>query len=175
MKCEVRGERGEGKRRTRERGMMLIDCLAYIALLAMILGLTVLAFFRASDNTRNLHRDVADIARALNAGERWREDVRAAASPPRIELEAGASVLRLRHPAGDVSYVFRDGTVWRRGLPNTNWLPVLPAIKASIMRPQARTHVTSWAWDVELNGCPRTSGSRPVFSFQAVAKSEDRP
>src|SRR5262245_40944303 len=53
-------------------GMMLIDCLAYIALLALILTMAFAAFYRANDYSRELSRNTADITRALQAGERWR-------------------------------------------------------------------------------------------------------
>ena len=36
------------------RGIMLVDCLMYIALLAVILTLTFAAFYRANENSRNL-------------------------------------------------------------------------------------------------------------------------
>ena len=68
-----------------ECGIMLVDCLMYIALLAVILTLTFAAFYRANENAKNLAQNSADIVRALNVGERWREDVRAASGPLRVE------------------------------------------------------------------------------------------
>jgi hypothetical protein len=154
--------------RPREQGMMLIDCLAYIALLALILGLTFSAFYRTTENSRNLAGNAGDIVRALNAGERWREDLRASSGPPRSEEENGAPILRLPQAGGDVSYAFRDGAVFRRALPNTNWTALLPAVAFSTMHAEPRSQVICWHWDIELKGRQKVARVRPVFSFVAV-------
>jgi len=59
-----------------ERGVTLIECLIYIGLLVIIVGLAWAAFSRALDSSHRLQDSASDISRALDAGERWREDVR---------------------------------------------------------------------------------------------------
>lgn len=159
----------------KKRGIALIDCLAYIAVLSVILGMAFLAFYRAGDHSRDLTRNAADITRTLHAGERWREDVRTASGPPRLEQENGAPLFRLRHASGEIAYAFRDGAILRRALPNTNWVSVLPAVVASSMRTEARQHVTCWHWDIELKGRQKVARVRPIFSFAAVSAERRQP
>jgi len=157
------------------RGIALIDCLAYIALLAIILTMAFMAFYRATEHSRDLSRNAADIARALHAGERWRADVRASTRPPRLELSGDESWLRLLHDAGEVNYAFRDGGVLRQALPNTNWVELLPRVVHSRMLEECRQHVAVWHWEVELKGGQKVARVRPLFSFQAVARSAPKP
>jgi hypothetical protein len=155
--------------------MALIDCLSYIGILALILGMAFLAFYRATDHSRDLARNAADITRTLNAGERWREDVRTATAAPRADIEGGASLLRLPHAAGEIAYVFRDRAVFRRALPNTNWTKLLPNVAGSTMRSEPRRQVTCWHWDVELEGHQKVARLRPVFSFEVVSATSVKP
>jgi len=113
--------------------MALIDCLAYIALLALILTMAFAAFYRANDYSRDLSRNAADIARTLQAGERWRADVRSSTQPPRLETIGNESLLRLASGAGEVTYAFRGGGIFRQALPNTNWVELLPRAASSRM------------------------------------------
>ncbi len=173
--------RGQGRRdvcrnlRMTQRGMALIDCLAYIAMLALILGMAFLAFYRATDHSRDLSYNAADIARALSVGERWREDVRSATTSPRLDRDGGFPLLRLPHAGGEIAYAFHDGAVFRRALPNTNWVALLPAVAASMMRAEPRRQITSWHWDVELKGRQKVARLRPVFSFEAVNATAGKP
>ena len=155
--------------------MALIDCLAYIALLALILTMAFAAFYRANDYSRDLSRNAADIARTLQAGERWRADVRSSTQPPRLETIGNESLLRLASGAGEVTYAFRGGGIFRQALPNTNWVELLPRAASSRMFEERRQHVGVWRWEVELPGKQKVSRVRPLFSFQAVAKSTRIP
>lgn len=151
------------------RGIALVDCLAYIALLALILTMAFTAFYRTLEHSRDLSRNAADIARALQAGERWRADVRASTRPPRLETIGDESRLRLASVAGEVTYAFRDGGVLRQALPSTNWVELLPRAAGSRMFEERRQHLGVWHWDVELKGGQKVARVRPLFSFQAVA------
>lgn len=151
-----------------QAGWGLVECSFYLALLAIILSLAIMAHYRASLNTNHLQRDAADILRAVRAGEQWREDLRTASALPQSTREDVGELLRLPRKEGDISYRFHEHTVWRRALPNTNWIPVLTATATSVMQPDPRRQVAAWRWDVELQGRPRTTGLRPLFSFLAV-------
>jgi Tfp pilus assembly protein PilE len=152
-----------------QRGIALVDCLAYIALLAVILTMAFGAFYRAMEHSRELARNAAEIARALQAGERWRADVRASTQPPRLESVGNESQLRLASVAGEVTYTFRAGGVLRQALPNTNWVELLPRTAESRMFEERRQHVRVWQWEVELKAGQKSARVRPLFSFQAVA------
>ena len=158
-----------------QRGIMLVDCLMYIALLAVILTLTFAAFYRANENAKNLAQNASDIVRALNVGERWREDVRAANSPLRIEEKAGQTLLQLPQAGGEVRYRLRDGIISRQAAGNTNWIDLLPNVKSSRMEPDPRQHVTAWRWELELQGRQKVARVKPLFTFQAVPAFRSKP
>lgn len=154
-----------------QRGMMLVDCLVYIALLALLLSWAFMAFYQVTQNTKNLSRNASDIIRVLKAGERWRADVRSVTREPRLEEVAGVTVLRLPQATGAVLYTFRDGTVFRQVTADANpdWTELLPKVKNSRMHIDPRHHVTAWRWEVELQAPQKAARVRPLFTFQAVA------
>ena len=158
-----------------ECGIMLVDCLMYIALLAVILTLTFAAFYRANENAKNLAQNSADIVRALNVGERWREDVRAASGPLRVEENAKETLLQVPQAAGEVRYRLRDGIISRQTSGNTNWIDLLPNVKSSRMEPDPRRHVTAWRWELELQGRQKVARVKPLFTFQAVPATGTKP
>src|SRR5438128_5034595 len=80
----------------RQQGFMLVDCLVYLAIWAVVVGLAFSAFFRSMSYSKNLARNADDIAPALQAGERWREDVRAATGPFKL-VTGQASVEQALH------------------------------------------------------------------------------
>jgi hypothetical protein len=149
-----------------------MDCLMFIALLALILSLSFAAFYRALENSRNLSRNAADIARTLNAGDRWREDVRSTTGPPRLSNDGAAVMLQLPQATGEVRYVYREGAVFRQATPLTNWLAVLASVRSSQMIEQRRQRITSWRWEVELQGRQPVARVKPLFSFQAVPRNQ---
>ena len=158
-----------------ECGIMLVDCLMYIALLGVILTLALAAFYRTNENSKNLAQNAADIVRALHAGERWREDVRAATGAPRVVEEANETLLQLPQAGGEVRYRWRDGIISRQTTGNTNWTDLLPNVKSSLMEPDPRGHVTAWRWELELQGRQKVARVKPLFTFQAVPAAGVKP
>jgi hypothetical protein len=151
-------------------GIMLIDCLVYIGLLAVLLGLAFMAFYTVSTFSRRLSQNAADMARVLNAGERWRKDVRSAAGAPQlVESEEGA-ILHLPQAVGEIQYAYRDGMIYRRATANTNefWQLWLDGVKSSAMQQKRYSHVSAWRWEVELQAEQKVARVRPLFTFQAV-------
>ena len=70
-----------------QAGYLLIECLVYMSVLVVVLGLGLGAFYVCWDYSKALHYATDDITAALHAGERWRADIRSAtersASRPR--------------------------------------------------------------------------------------------
>lgn len=165
------GGLGEGS--TCRHAYFLIECLVYIALVMVLLGVAYAAMYRCLDSSIALRRNAEDIASALHAGERWRGDIRAATSQPRAEAIEDAQLLHLDTPRGPVTYRFGTNGVSRR-VGEGAWINLLPRVKASTMSADAREQVTAWRWELELR--PRTTGSmkpshvRPLFTFIAVPK-----
>ena len=144
------------------RGYSLIECLVYIAVLAVVLNLSFLAYFRYSQHSNSLRRNADDIILTLHAGERWREDVRASTALP--HAVANGAVFPQR--SGEVAYIFEDETVWRQT--SHTRVAVLKHVKASAMSDDSRPHVDAWRWEVELASPKKNVFVRPLFSFTAV-------
>jgi hypothetical protein len=156
---------------------MLGECLVYISVWAVLMGLAFAAFYRTLDNARALRRNAADIARALNAGERWREDVRSATNTIKLVTMEGSmdQALHIPGPEGEVVYYFTGTNVLRRANAEARWVEALGGVKASGMHQDVRSQVAAWRWELELNPGKRKVKLRPLFTFQTVAMREEKP
>jgi len=151
----------------------LIECLVYISLVFVILGLATVAFYRCFDNMKSLRRNTDDITQALHAGELWRADIRAATKP--VQFEAADQLLRISHQSGEVAYKFADAQVLRRTGADASWVVVLPKVEKSQMQAAARNQVTAWQWELELKALRKPAAMRPLFTFTAVPGATGTP
>ncbi|MCX7722522.1 MAG: hypothetical protein N2379_05615 [Verrucomicrobiae bacterium] len=124
-------------------GITLIECLAYIGAVAFVLGVSTAAFYQCMDNSIGLRRNADDIVRALKAGERWREDVRAATAPPRLEQTDDGWTLTLRHETGEVAYQFVTNVLVRRADAAGSWTMELERVKSCHVLHEQRRHVVA--------------------------------
>lgn len=139
--------------------------MVYIVVLGIILILAASVFDRGMRESAGLQRNVADIERALKAGERWRADVRAAIGP----IEAGEQTLTIPQRGGEVVYGFTTNQV--RRTVNANKTEVfLARVQSSAMTPERRGDVVGWKWEVELERRLKEARVRPLFTFLAVPK-----
>ena len=157
------------------RGVMLVEALVYISVLFVILAVAGAAYSRVLDQTRQLRRVAADIPRALDAGERWRADVRATVAPPRLVQEGPLQALHLPQGSFEVVYFFDGSIVVQRVGTNESWQPVLPRVKASRFLEEHREQVTVWRWEVEVRPGPRPPKEAPLFTFLAVPTNPTEP
>lgn len=161
-----------------EGGYLLIEALAYIAVVFVVLGVAYAALYRCMDHSIALRRNTDDITRALSAGERWRADVRNAATRIWLEKTAAGQVLHLEGLRAEAAYHFDDDAVYRR-LASGPWAPVLTHVKSSVMAPDPRREVTAWRWELELKprakGTVKASRIRPLFTFLAVPPNPATP
>lgn len=157
-----------GLRRRPERGITLIECLVYISLLFVVLGFVYMAYYRSQDFSIGLRRNADDILRALHAGESWRQDVRSARGPIRMESTGRDEVLLIPQARGEVAYRFAAGELRRCAGENAPWVLVLSQVKSSHMQSDVRTRLTSWRWEIELGMTRKNARVRPLFTFQAV-------
>jgi hypothetical protein len=157
------------------RGVMLVEALVYISVLFVVLAVSGAAYCRVLDQTRQLRRVAADIPRALDAGERWRADVRATVAPPRLVEEESLQALHLPQRNLEVVYFFDGSNVVRRAGTNETWLPILPKVKASRFLEDRREQVTVWRWEIELQPGLRPPKKPPLFSFLAVPPNSPPP
>jgi prepilin-type N-terminal cleavage/methylation domain-containing protein len=168
----VSDSRGDARhpRAAASRGVTLIECLVYIAVLSVVLAVGGAVYARVLDHTRQVRRVAGDISRVINAGEQWRADVRAATTPRLVE-EAGLQALHLPRTGGgvEVVYFFDGSNVVRRAGADAAWQPFLARVKAARFVADPRPHASAWRWEVELVPGPHAPRMRPLFTFLAVA------
>jgi hypothetical protein len=154
------------------QAVLLVEMLVYLALVALIAGLALGTFFKFWDASRRLEQTADGTIRALQAGERWRADVRQATGPLRAFAEG--EDLTLEIPQGDmvVAYYSAGDGVWRRAGETSAWVHVLPQAQRSVMIPDPRQQVAAWRWEVELSTGKRTPRTKPRFTFLAVPGPE---
>ena len=149
-------------------GYTIIECLVYGLVLWILLGVAYAAFYQCVENSVRLRRNADDIASALQAGERWRADVRAASGPIRLEKTDAEQILRLPGDRGEVAYHFTTNAILRR-VDHGAWTRLLNHVQSSAMESDPRSNVTAWRWELELKPRSKRPGPvRPLFTFLAV-------
>jgi len=152
----------------REAGIMLLECLVYITVLMVVLGLGGTAFYLCWDNARDLRRNSDDITRTVRVGERWRVDIRHATGGITVETDPDGQLVHIPSGTNEVLYAFTTGAVARKLLSADNWTVILPNVKSSRMEADDRTHVKAWRWELELVPVRKKVSLRPLFTFEAV-------
>lgn len=150
-------------------GFGLVECLVYMAVFFVVLGVAFAAYYRMDEQARGFTRNSAELIRAMQAGERWRADVRAATN---VVQSGENQELQLTAGNGAVSYFFHDGAVWRQGASDKQSIPVLQNVKASAMKLESRQQVQAWKWEIELQTKRTNATVRPLFTFLAVPARE---
>lgn len=154
--------------RNSQGGIMLMESLIYMAVFSVILTLGIFGYNRFQEQSSRLRGVAEDIARAVNAGERWRADIRNASG--RLEYNSKTGELRIPQTSNEIVYRFSEGTIHRRV--GTQFVPVLKNVKASSMQKTSRQHVTSWRWEVELKTRGKNAKLQPLFQFEAVVPNQ---
>ena len=151
-------------------GYLLIECLVYLSVLVVVLGLGLGAFYLCWDRSKALHYATDDINATLHAGERWRADVRNATGRITIESTPGGERLHIPRGTEGIDYSFQGGEVRRRATASGFSELLLPKVKASQMVAETRGPVAAWRWEVEL--MPRRKETRLLlcFTFEAAAR-----
>jgi hypothetical protein len=162
MKLEARNPKSE------IAGIMLFECLVYISVLMILLGLGFGAFYSCWDKTKSLRYHVDGITTALHAGERWRADIRSASGPIVVRSTDDGQTIEIPRGTNTVLYQFSAGQVLRRLAHAPQWSTILPKVKTSQMLADRRTHVTAWRWELELIPTRAQVRVPPMFSFEAV-------
>lgn len=160
--------RGLNRDGLRARGISLIECLVYVGVFFLVSALAFSVFYRTLESSRMVSRAANDIAAALRTGERWRQDVRAAAAAPRVENGADGQVLILPGRAGAVRYRVNGDTLSRQANDAAGWTPLLTGILSSRMEPDQRARVTAWRWELQLKPHRKSPHVLPLFTFAAV-------
>ena len=151
----------------RAAGILLVECLVYIAVFAILLGIGTAVFYFCWDHTRAVISATNDIESALRVGERWRADVRGATGKISVESTPAGELVRIPEKETEIVYRFESGEVRRKISTLKNSQLVLPKVKTSRMETEVRGGVTAWRWELELT--PRRNEARlPLrFTFEA--------
>lgn len=162
----------------RRSGILLVECLVYMAVWSVVVGLALATFYRTWDNSRSLTRHTEAVARVLKAGEQWRAEIRQAVGPITWVAEPGAPEPALHIPQADgtIAYSCTATNLLRRASREGRWAVALPAVKRSRMIADNRESVMSWRWEVELASSTKRPTRFPLlFTFQAVPETEVDP
>ena len=185
MKCEVKSSKCDQSAgaihpspfslRTSSEGYLLVEVLVYIGVLFVILAVGYAAMYRAAASSAALRSNAKDIADAMHAGERWRDDVRGARGQVRLQTTPEGPVMQLRRPKEEVAYLFSTNAVYRR-VGTGGWSTVLENVAASSVTTDRRRQVTAWRWELELQiRKKKLSNVRPLFTFVAVPAGNSSP
>ncbi len=154
-----------------QAGYLLLECLFYIALFAVIVGLGLATFYLCWDNSKALLYATDDIAAALRVGERWRADVRSATGKITVETTPQGEFLRIPHGTSVILYSYNAGEICRR-LASSNFSEsLLPTVQASQMVMDRRGPVSAWRWELELQSRRKETHLPLLFTFEAAAKT----
>jgi uncharacterized protein YndB with AHSA1/START domain len=151
-----------------QAGILLIECLVYIAVFAIFLGGGTAAFYFCWDHSKELLYATNDITTALHAGERWRADMRAATGNISVTTTATGEVVRIPEPKMEIVYRFEAGEVRRETPALHQFQLLLPKVKNSQMTAEARGSVSACRWELELSERRRETHLPLLFTFEAA-------
>jgi hypothetical protein len=155
-------------RTRRLAGIMLVECLVYIAVFAILLGGATTVFYFCWDHTQAVIYATDDIASALRAGERWRVDVRDATGSISVGTTTTGEVVKIPEGEKEIIYHFDSGEV-RRQMASSGFSELLlPKVKTSQMKLDARGEVRAWRWELELAERRKETHLPLLFTFEAV-------
>jgi len=152
-------------------GYLLIECLVYLSVIVVVLGLGFGAFYVCWDYSKALHYATDDINAALHAGERWRADIRNATGKITVETRPEGEVLQIPYGTSEVFYRFNAGEIRRQVASSDFSELLLPTVKASQMVMDARGPAVAWRWELELNSRRKEARLPLLFTFEAAAKT----
>lgn len=155
------------------RGIMLLECLVYLSVVMLLVGLAMAAFYAGWDSHRHLQKACHDIEQVLRAGNHWRAEVRSSVGPPRLENDDAGQRMVLALPSGTVEYRFATNGVFRRDGGRTNWTRWMGSLAATSLVPESRERVMTWRWELELARRGRDKKIVPLFTFLAVQPRND--
>ncbi len=155
----------------RDAGVSLIECIVYIAVFGILLGIGTGTFFFCWDHTRAVLYATNDIESALRAGECWRADVRAATGKITVKTAATGEVVTIPEGEKNIFYHFAAGELRRQAASENISQLLLSKVKTSDMQAEPHGNVTAWRWELELIERRKETHLPLLFTFEAVAKN----
>lgn len=149
-------------------GLLLVECIVYIGIFALILGLALVTFYLCWDNSEALLYATDDISAALRAGEQWRADVRSATGGLTVETNGDYEQLRIPCGTNEILYRFSAGEVHRQLASPGYSQTVLSTVQTSQMIADARGPVKAWRWELQMKMRRKETHLPLLFSFEAA-------
>ena len=154
--------------RRRCSGVLLLECLVYIAVFAILMGIATAAFYFCWDHTRAVVFTADDVESVLRAGESWRADVRTATGTIAIAATETGETVTIPESGKNILYCFEGGAL-RREIPSQNSSRVLlERVKTSAMTTESRAGVSAYRWELEVTPRRQMPHFPLVFTFEAV-------
>jgi hypothetical protein len=153
--------------RRRLAGILLVECVVYFSVFAIITGVGFAAFYLCWNQSTAMVRATEDIGLALHAGERWRADVRHATGKISLKKSAAGEEMRIPGRTGTVVYRFETNTMFLEVPARHTSAVLLAKVKSSQMILDPRNVVTAWRWELELNQRRPETKLPLAFTFEA--------
>ena len=151
-----------------EAGILLTECLVYLAVFSVATGLAMAAFYFCWDHTRGVIFTANEVESALRAGEDWRADVRAATGKITVETVTAGETVRIPVGRKQIIYRFAAGEL-RREIPAQHISQLLLAkVRASEVATEPRAGVAAWRWELELTPELKHAQFPLRFTFEAA-------
>jgi len=154
-----------------EAGITLVECIVYIAVFLILSSVATGAFYLSWDHSKALISATDDINAALQAGERWRADVRAASGTIRVEKTPSGQVVSIPEGEKEIVYRFSSGDVRRRVGTGGFSALLLPRVVSSEMTLDRRGDVRAWRWELQVAQRRRETHLPLLFTFEAAQKT----
>ena len=152
-------------------GYLLLECLVYMVVFAVITGLGLATFYLCWDNSKALRLTTDDVGAALRAGERWRADIRSATGKINVENTAGGELLRIPCGTNEILYHFTAGKIYRQSASPGFAGSMLTAVEASQMVKEKRGPVSAWRWELALKPHRKVTHLPLQFTFEAATQA----
>jgi hypothetical protein len=149
-------------------GILLAECLVYIAVFGILVGGGTAVFYFFWDHSKALIYETNDIEAALRVGEGWRADVRVATGQISVTTTTTNELVSIPEAGREIIYRFESGEL-RRDIPAINDSRLLLAkVKTSRIETDIRGGVTGWRWELELVQRRKEMNLPLRFTFEAV-------
>jgi hypothetical protein len=155
----------------KQTGVMLVECIVYIAVFLILSSVATGAFYLSWDHSKVLISATDDITAALQAGERWRADVRAASGTIRVEKTPSVQVVSIPEGEKEIVYRFSSGDVRRQVGTGGFSALLLPRVVSSEMTLDRRGDVRAWRWELQVAQRRRETHLPLLFTFEAAQKT----
>jgi hypothetical protein len=155
----------------KQAGIMLVECITYMVVFLLLSGVATGAFYLSWDHSKALISATDDITAAMQAGERWRADVRAASGPIHVEKTPSGEVVTIPANGKDIVYRLNAGELRRQAGSDGFSAVLLPRVRASEMTMEKRGDVQAWRWELEVPQRRRETHFPLLFTFEAAQKT----